>query len=429
LLLFHGQRLDDFLTQRKQALEREVDALDRDYLLNASETDLVAYLVDKYTLEPPIIAREDTHVADQSEVDVDVRDDPRRLVFDRSGPALVKGTAVTIAVPFTGSGELFRYQPSTFTLGTRPDGVVATNEVRLTYNVLDHNQDELREASERDLRTITEFLGWLASDLSTFTASLPGQAHQLVQARKRRLLADSDLAASLGIPIKQRGSESQTYSPPEIRRKVRIQRPEAPRGQFAREPALADEDFEHILTVLEKMATVIERSPKAFAAMGEEDIRWHFLVQLNGHYETPGTGETFNADGKTDILLLYDGKNVFIAECKFWDGPKKLLEAFDQFLGYLSWRDTKVALLIFNRGRNHTAVVEKVGQTVLQHPNFKRELARRGETHLRYLFHQPGDRNREVHLAVLIFDVPAGAGDAERARAANADGGPENESR
>jgi hypothetical protein len=44
---------------------------------------------------------------------------------------------------------------------------------------------------------------------------------------------------------------------------------------------------------------------------------------------------------------------------------------------------------------------------VPNHPNFKKELAKR-ESHFRYLFHQPGDRNREVMLSILAFDVPAG---------------------
>lgn len=84
-----------------------------------------------------------------------------------------------------------------------------------------------------------------------------------------------------------------------------------------------------------------ERSPKAFEQMGEEDLRSHFLVQLNGQYEGRATGETFNFQGKTDILIREGDRNVFIAECKFWHGEKQLLETIDQLLSYLSWRDTK----------------------------------------------------------------------------------------
>ena len=95
------------------------------------------------------------------------------------------------------------------------------------------------------------------------------------------------------------------------------------------------------------MALVIERSPASFASLDEEAIRTHFLLQLNGHYEGSATGETFNSSGKTDILIRVDNRNVFIAECKFWRGPKSFSEAIDQLLGYLSWRDSKGAFARF----------------------------------------------------------------------------------
>ena len=116
------------------------------------------------------------------------------------------------------------------------------------------------------------------------------------------------------------------------------------------------DDYEYILSVLSNMVIVMERSPRAFRDMSEEDLRTHFLVPLNGHYEGQATGETFNYEGKTDILIRVDGRNIFIAECKFWTGPKGLTKALDQLLGYTSWRDTKAALLIFNRGRNMSTV-------------------------------------------------------------------------
>ena len=94
------------------------------------------------------------------------------------------------------------------------------------------------------------------------------------------------------------------------------------------------------------MSLVIERNPSSFASLDEEAIRDHFLIQLNGHYEGGATGETFNASGKTDILIREGNKNVFIAECKFWRGPKIFADAVNQLLGYLTWRDSKCALLI-----------------------------------------------------------------------------------
>src|SRR4029077_3780088 len=74
-----------------------------------------------------------------------------------------------------------------------------------------------------------------------------------------------------------------------------------------------------------------------------------FLGAAQCAYEGDAAGETFNFQSKTDILIRKDGKNVFIAECKFWKGEKAFGETLDQLLSYLSWRDTKTAVVLFNR--------------------------------------------------------------------------------
>ena len=107
-------------------------------------------------------------------------------------------------------------------------------------------------------------------------------------------------------------------------------------------------------------------------------------------------GETFNFEGKTDILIRSEGKNIFIAECKFWKGPKKLTETIDQLLGYSSWRDTKVAVIVFNRNKDFTNVLASIDETTKQHSNFKRKLGKQSETSLRYLFAHRDDPNREM---------------------------------
>jgi hypothetical protein len=156
------------------------------------------------------------------------------------------------------------------------------------------------------------------------------------------------------------------------------------------------------------MASVIERSPAAFEKMEEEHLRFLFLVPLNGHYEGQATGETFNFDGKTDILIRVQGRNIFIAECKFWTGSKGLTKTVDQLLGYTSWRDTKTAILLFNRNKDFSAVLGQIRATIEAHPNFKSFVGRPSETQFRFVLRQPTDASRELLLTVLAFDVPQG---------------------
>jgi hypothetical protein len=164
--------------------------------------------------------------------------------------------------------------------------------------------------------------------------------------------------------------------------------------------------FEEILGIVKGMAHVMERSPSAFKNMGEEDLRQHFLVQLNGQFEGDASGETFNYDGKTDILIRRDDRNVFIAECKFWAGPKTIAETIDQILGYLSWRDTKAAIVLFVRNKKFSDVLARIVPVVEAHANHKTTLPVSEETDFRFVFGQREDPNREIQLAVLLFPVP-----------------------
>lgn len=110
--------------------------------------------------------------------------------------------------------------------------------------------------------------------------------------------------------------------------------PQPGQTTYTPEPALLEAEYQHILKVITDMTLVMERSRKTFAKLDEEELRDFYLVALNGHYEGTATGETFNAEGKTDILIRHDNRNVFIAECKFWSGSKGCHEALDQLLGY-----------------------------------------------------------------------------------------------
>ena len=168
------------------------------------------------------------------------------------------------------------------------------------------------------------------------------------------------------------------------------------------------EHYEHMLEVISNMAHVMERSPQTFVGRGEEDLRTHVLAQLNGQYKGQATGETFNYEGKTDILVRTDGQNIFIGECKIWKGAKSFKATIDQLLGYTAWHDTKTAIILFNRNKNTSTVLKHVPVLVKQHPNFKRAVGSyKHETGFRFILRHRDDENHELTLTVLVFDVPS----------------------
>ena len=212
-------------------------------------------------------------------------------------------------------------------------------------------------------KSLVEAVAYLRRDVDNHNNSAPNKIRKALAHKKELAQAAVGAVAALGIPMKKRDTEP-TFTIPAKRRESPAKRPMVATGKYEPEPVLDEKEYQHILEVLKSMSLVIERNPSSFAALDEEAIRDHFLLQLNGHYEGSATGETFNASGKTDILIRVENKNVFIAECKFWRGPKAFDEAIDQLLGYLTWRDSKCALLVFNKTKDSTAVRQKMHEVM-----------------------------------------------------------------
>jgi hypothetical protein len=403
--LFASRELRELIEGVRAALQREVDNLEPNRLLNTAPADLATYLVDKYRINPIDLQR-DAWTADESECRIDVsRDRERFFLEERRGPYYIPGQRIRVVVPFDGDSELFYCRPSMFT-SAFPRGVIENQSLILSWDTPHDAARDLKPEIDRTLQAIEQQLVWVRGDVDTFNGSLAHFAAEAIENRRKRLLANQGRLASLGIPVRVRSDVPATYAVPNVRKKMVPQLPQASSATYTPEPVLADELYDHILSVVQGMAHVMERSPSSFAEMDEETLRQHFLVQLNGQFEGQATGETFNAAGKTDILLRSADRNVFIAECKFWRGPKEFCQAIDQLLSYASWRDTKTAILIFNRGTTTTTVLTGIRTVAEAHQSYKRTIAWPHESGYRFVFHHPGDANRELIVTVLVFDVP-----------------------
>jgi hypothetical protein len=401
-ILFSKYDLAGTLNNQIKKLREHISSLAEDYVLGVSESDLVEHLKEKYSIEP--VALGEPFIASSNEVDIDVSHDPLRRSF-HGGPVHVKGMQIHVKVPYTGDGQLFWFQPSHFTFSP-PHGVVTGEHLEFYFT----GERLVGETVKRELgSTLGEIQGYLDQLRDACVAhnnSLEQKIREMLRIRKERLLSNRQIVASIGLPIQAQTDAPLTYAVPNVQRKPALKPPVVKEKAFVPEPALDEKEYEHILSIIRSMVSVIERSPKAFAHMGEEDLRTQFLVQLNGQYQGRATGETFNYQGKTDILIREGDRNVFIAECKIWKGEAELLKAVDQVLAYLHWRDTKAALLVFNRNKAFSDVLAKVPTAVQRHPNCKKLVKPVGESEWRFLFSSKDDPNRELELAVLVFDVP-----------------------
>lgn len=176
-------------------------------------------------------------------------------------------------------------------------------------------------------------------------------------------------------------------------------------------PALGDPAYFEILDRIIQLGMNLEKYPNVTKSFNEEDIRNYFLPYLNSISQShSATGETFNKKGRTDILIQDNkGHNVFIAECKLWNGSSYLRDAIDQLLErYVSWRDEKTALLVFNKDvSGFSDVIKKAVEAVKHHSNCLNMIRERKDTSFSYLFNQVEDPEKKIKLELVLFNFKA----------------------
>lgn len=194
---------------------------------------------------------------------------------------------------------------------------------------------------------------------------------------------------------------------------ARYARGNSPRERFSR--AAEDEGlrlatlgilFNKILRTVQRAGKQFERLPATYAGKREEDLRDHILISLESAFPGSATGETFSRIGKTDILMRKGSTNIFVAECKYWTGPKSLGKAMGQLLGYLTWRDSRAALVLFVQNKEMSRVLAEIESEVPKHPNCVAYCGKTDDSWYDYRFHVADDPGCEVDLAVLAFHTP-----------------------
>lgn len=407
--LFQGRDLRDGLAEREAEAKRAAHQIPADHALARSPEELAAELFERFTVERLEL---DWNAAEASvdDAQADVSQDIRRTVYDRSRPAYVPGRRLTYHVPFTGHAWLFKAQPNIFG-PVHPQGEVSGRQDRrgelvLSATAAAGTSGQLKGQVDAEAARVKQWVAYVNEEVDEFNARLSGTLLAAVEQRRRKVLDDNELLGSLGMPVRRREDAAPTYVPDKLRRTAA--RP-AERNPVAQRPVpfMPAEEYDHVLDIIRGFAVVMERSPKAFRTLGEEDLRQHLLARLNDQYRGGATGETFNFEGKTDILVREADRNIFIGECKFWSGPTTLSRAIDQLLGYASWRDTKTAIIVLNRRRALSHVLAQVVPTVRAHPNFVREIpSRHRDTEFCFVVRNRDDPDRELTLTVLVFEVP-----------------------
>lgn len=392
--IFFGQNLSSYLKDIEYEIRNEIDSEEEDYILNVNETEYVNHLVESYKIESPAILFDDVFVATYE-----------KKIPGNYGHESYNKIIFVYHIPFEGNGELLRYRPNqTFTSSTSV--YLENNEI--CFEIVDYvNSTHIKNQAESTIKRIINQAEVSQKQIEKFNDSLPRGIKQIFEGRKESFLNKNKILESLNVPIKKTKNLPETYSipTPEVRKSVNV-KPIVTEKGYTPEPTLDYSTYMDILQTIFDFGKSFERLPSTYKDKTEEELRDHIILQLEPRFEGSTTGETFNKTGKTDILIRHERTNVFIAECKFWKGKQSYLDSITQLFKYLTWRDSKVAVIIFVSNKKFSSVLETVKEVTPEHPNYLGFVEEKTESWFNYRFHLNDDENREVKLAVLLFHIP-----------------------
>ena len=393
--LFGGKDLPEEARDRARMALEQVARRNVDDLLSRDIGVLVDELVDDF--EPVTIHWDEVTMTEPKHVQLGGTDGFGRHISRTMAQSVVK-------VPLDGEATLLTYRSHSGAPAlTTIEGEAQPGLVSFTWTGgLDTSGSAITQWFEQCRDQVERFLVYNNGDLPALNQQMRSEVGAAIERRRDQELKRRNLASSLPFPIERRPEATRLV--PVQRRRVRLQA-SSKMPSFAPEPQLDSEAYEDVLRDCVAMATVFERTPLG-DNMGEEELRNVILGMLNTNFTGQVAGELFNGFGKTDICIRVEDRNVFIGECKFYNGPRSVTKAIDQLLSYVVWRDTKAALLLFVRRGNFTDVVEKAVEAVANHPQCQRRTtsadpSRRSD----FVFTRADDPDRAILLALLPFQL------------------------
>lgn len=366
-----------------------------------SQERIVDHIVSGYNLAPLVLLA-DNKTQDIMETKVDVTGNNMYVLEFDNSPTSVPGYKVVITIPFTGSADLFKVIPTRIRM-TYDDAVITGNELTFALEFTESNTtaEQIKDAVDRKIASIQQNIDYINNDLSGFEERVKGVVVEAVAKRFEQINKLDSIKTALNIPLEKSDNPS-----PLNQVRISVQKL-APLSTKKDEPGgtISSKDYETILETIRSMGASMETN-RASESKDEEALRDILLVGLSASIKSGVVGgELFHKSGKTDISIPFDSKATFVAECKLWKGQKYIDKGIDQLLSYLTWRDAKTALVIFNKDNaNFSDIQSKVEAIFTERSDYVHTIKQR-DGEWRFVMTKPDDNGRQVEIHVMLFDV------------------------
>ncbi len=393
----------DFSQVIEGHLKRIKEDLDKRLVGNIERTDPEEFAEEfyrSYSFQPVSLLLDQTQIDIKTET-IDAKHTPYNYIGSGPFEDRIPQNVVHIYLYFRGYDFVFTYRPliiSTKRIGAILHFGTDIRKIEIVYLFDENGRNEIQNTIDDLLKYIEKELAQLNEQCTQANREIKdliiGHTTELFEYHRKNKSDSEQLMLSI----------RKTPEPPKILDVTHTPK-DLFKGKFISK--LSSETYNSIVDSLFSMSLVFEKNPETFVNMKEPDIRNIFLVFLNVLYQGEATGETFNKYGRTDILVKHEGINIFLAECKIWHRKQTLIDAIAQVLNYATWRDSDIAVLLFNRTVKMSTVLNQVDEIAKTQPGYEDDiLVDRNNGIFKYVFKRTGDAEIKFNLSILVFNIP-----------------------
>lgn len=396
----------EYVAWKLHNIENEIKNLDNLYIMNVNQEEYVNMLIAKHTVSFEVYyLTERLYLEGKQEKQEYVDEWPG--LYGRSMIRTYTEYDFCLKYKFTGDINVLRIRPECFSFSTLYNPIpidVIGDELLIRFSSRDIDtkavQKQIGEIKGNEFGNLDN-QGGAKWHINLFNERLPQEIKKIFERVKAEKEREHRVLIELGVV----NLPSAVIEVPVIKKIV-------PTPSLIEDKKVAyhinDGIYKDILKHIYSLCKEYERHESIYKGKHEEELRDLIVPSLNSVFiGTNSSAETFNRKGKTDIITKApDDSNVFIAECKVWRGEKLFSDAIDQLLGYVTWRDTRTALILFVKNSGIIDVIEKAKSTITQHFCCVGYKGQTEESSFSYIFHTKSDSQNRIVIELMIFHYP-----------------------
>lgn len=418
--IFTGSHIYNYFNRLCEVIESKIKTYDYRQLKDFSNADIDT-IVNYYRIEN-ISIDVDGALPQVKNGEGSVYNYDSQIFDDEPEYIDVKGKYITFLIPINGDSsllvyslgeqglEMFNYHDKNYK-DIEIDSIPSLNSKALKVEIFITDSEFKNKTKEgitelvknklsNYIQTTLLKIKRLNNMINDFNNKLPKTVKDYIQ---EKINDDSSLelvSDAIGVEVRSKNPSQSEGSKIEILpKKVDILLPDRKKydGYY-----LDKNNYSAIISTIRNHLISTENNPEAIRKLNDEEaIRDTILWALNSNYFV-ATGETFRNNGKTDILISFNDKSVFVAECKIWKGRQYFNEGIDQMLGYTTWRDSKMAMIVFNlNNKDFSLVCSEAKDCIKSHKSFKRIIRETDQSYFECEFFDQNNQNSTITIAVL----------------------------